>query len=153
MLGGLELAVVSARIFLFIVVGSLLSGCSYGSVFTSEGLMGTSIGMAGGTGAGYLIGEEIGKKTENMALGAGIGSGLGMLAGGMLHEHNVRETQTRQVLIREAKMVGENQAEIDALRERMTESSVWGRSETKSWNDRYWGDNEGVPYEGNFGGR
>ncbi len=128
----------------------LLGGCSYASVFSTEALVGSTLGAVGGTAAGYGIGESIGKKTENMALGAGIGTGLGMLAGGLLHERNVREAQTREVLIRDARMVGENQREIDALRERMTESSSWGRGEVKSWNERYWGDSDGVPYEGRY---
>ena len=134
-----------------LILGFLLlsaSACSMSSALTQEAIMGTAFGTAAGVGTGYLIGDEIGKQTENMALAGGVGAGLGLLAGGLLHEHNVKEAEQRSVLIREVKMIGENQREIDALRERLTESSTWGKGEVKPWKERYWGDNYNIPYEG-----
>ena len=125
-----------------------MSGCSLGSAFTSEGALGGAIGAAGGTGVGYLIGEQIGKSTENMLLGGAVGGGLGMLAGGMLHERNVKEVRTRQVLVREMRLVDQNQRQIDALREKLRDADTWGRSEVRPWNERYWGESYDTPYEG-----
>lgn len=123
-------------------------GCSASSLLTTEGVAGTALGTIGGTGVGYFVGEQLGKKTENMALAGGIGAGLGMLVGGMLHERNVSEVRARQVLVREAQVVNENQREIDSLREKLTDSSTWGRGEVKSWNERYMGESYDIPYEG-----
>jgi hypothetical protein len=124
------------------------TGCSFSSLGTSEALLGGGLGAAAGTGAGYAIGESIGKSTENMLLVGGIGTGLGLLGGAMLHERNMKEAQRRDVLIREIRMVGENQKEIDSLRERMHDESSWGGMEVKPWNERYLGESYNTPYEG-----
>ena len=84
------------------------------------------------------------------ALAGAIGGGLGMLAGGMLHERNVSEVKKRQLLVREARVVSENQREIDAMRENLAESTRWGGGEVKPWNERYWGESYDTPYEGRF---
>lgn len=111
-------------------------------------MLGTALGTAAGVGAGYAISEQIGKPVENMALVGAAGAGLGMLAGGLLHERNERDAEERSVLIREVRMIGENQREIDTLRENLTESTTWGKGEVKPWNERYWGENYSSPYEG-----
>ncbi len=123
-------------------------GCSPTSVLSTEGAVGGALGAAGGTGIGYAIGQSIGKTTENMLLAGTIGSGLGLMAGGLLYEHNVFSSQEREVIIRRAQRINSQQREIDALREDMFERSSWGRSEVKGWNDRYWGESPNTPYEG-----
>ena len=113
------------------------TGCSYDRMFTSEGLWGTSLGTAAGVGGGYLVGQQIGKPTENMALLGGVGAGAGLLAGGLLHEENVKASQKKLQVVREARLIGDNQREIDHLRQSLEDSSVWGQNEVKPWNERY----------------
>lgn len=140
------------RISLFFLLTVIsLSACAPSSMFTQEGLVTSSFGAAAGTGAGYLIGKQIGKKTENMLLGAATGSALGLMAGGLLHENNIRSAQQREVLIRQARMVGSTQKELDILREQLYDSTRWGGNEVKPWEERYWGDFHGHPYEGTLG--
>ena len=135
-----------------ILISSALIGCSSGSsMFTQEGMMGSSFGLLAGTGAGYLIGQQIGKPTENMALAGGIGAGLGLLAGGLMHDRNLKKEYAKQAVVREAQLVSDNQKDIDDMRQRMQDSSTWGQGEVKSWNDRYWGESYDVPYEGPIG--
>ncbi len=124
------------------------SACSLGSAFSTEGIVGTAIGTLGGTAAGYAIGDQIGKKTENMALAGAIGGGMGMLAGGNMHDRAQAHQEVKQAIVREAQIVDSNQLEIDSLRERMHENSSWGQSERRPWNERYWGESYDLPYEG-----
>lgn len=126
----------------------LVSGCSPASVLTTEGAAGGLLGAAGGTGIGYAIGTQIGKTTENMLLAGTIGTGLGLMAGGLLYEQNMFSAERREVVIRRAQQISTQQKRIDSLREEMFERSSWGRQEVKSWNDRYWGDSYDSPYEG-----
>ncbi|MFN8388973.1 MAG: hypothetical protein U0136_01635 [Bdellovibrionota bacterium] len=136
-------------LFTLIISGALvLGGCSPSSLVSQEGALGTGFGFLGGTGAGYLIGQQIGKKTENMALVGALGGGLGALAGGMLHERNVAQSNAKRAVVREARAIDENQRRIDEMRERMSDASTWGRSEVKPWNERYLGDSYDSPYEG-----
>jgi hypothetical protein len=120
-------------------------------MLSTEGAITSSLGLLGGTGAGYLIGQRVGKKTENMALAGAIGGGMGLMAGGLLHEHNMKVVEARRARVREARALDRNQSEIDELRERMYDDSSWGRSEVKPWNQRYWDESYDEPYEGPVG--
>jgi len=140
--------VVKGQYILLAILLLASSACSVSSAFTQEALVGTTLGTVAGTGVGYLIGDKIGKKTENMAVAGGVGAGLGLLAGSLLHERSVREAEERSVIIREVRMIGENQREIDELREKLVDSTTWGRGEVKPWKERYWGENYSSPYEG-----
>ena len=123
-------------------------GCSPSSMASPEGAVGSIITGVLGAGAGYAVGNEIGKKTENTLLGAGVGAGLGLMAGGLLHEQNLRVAKQRAVVVREAKMISRQQKELDNLREQLSESTQWGGNEVKPWNDRYWGEDSAIPYQG-----
>lgn len=129
---------------------SSLSACSSSSILSSEGLWGASLGTAAGAGAGYLVGDHIGKQTENMALLGGVGAGVGILAGGLLHDENVRSSQQKLAVVREARLIGENQKELDHLRQSMEDATVWGQTEVKPWNERYVTDenSSNTPYQG-----
>lgn len=117
-------------------------------MFSQEGAVASLITSGIGAGAGYAVGNEIGKKTENTLLGAGIGAGLGLMAGGLLHEQNLKVAKARAIVVREARMLDRNQKEIDNLRERIYESSSWGGNESRPWNERYWGEDPDYPYQG-----
>ncbi|MBP9838863.1 MAG: glycine zipper 2TM domain-containing protein [Proteobacteria bacterium] len=131
-----------------VLLTSSLSSCStLSGIYSSEGLVGSSIGALGGAGIGYAVGTQIGKKTENTLLAAGIGAGLGALIGGSMHA-DAKEEQAKLVVVRKAREKDELQAKIDNLREDYNDSVSWGRSETKSWNERYEGDDFSSPYEG-----
>lgn len=131
-----------------ILFSLLTASCSPSSMFTSEGAYSSAAGGILGTGIGYAIGQQVGKTTENMLLAGTIGSGIGLMAGGLLHEHNIAVSQKQEVLIRQVRMVDDNQREIDSLREKLHDSTSWGGNEVKPWNERYWGDNYQHPYEG-----
>ena len=133
----MNLKAFALRMVLFAGVTMSATGCSTDSLFTSEGLWGTSLGTAAGVGTGYLVGQHIGKPTENMALIGGIGAGAGLLAGGLLHDENVKASQKKLQVVREARLIGDNQREIDHLRQTLEDSSVWGQNEVKPWNERY----------------
>ena len=124
--------------------------CSMQSLLTSEALIGTAVGAATGTAGGYFVGEEIGKRNENMALIGGLGAGVGALAGGLLYEEGLKSSQKKLVVMREARLIGQNQREIDSLREDLHDSSVWGQLEVKPWNERYKIDEDAAscPYQG-----
>ena len=126
----------------------LSSGCSPSSLITTEGLAGSLLGAAGGSGVGYAIGQQIGKTKENMLLAGGIGAGLGIMGGALLHEHNISAVQKRQIVIRQAQVINRQQQEIDSLRDTMHDNSAWGRGEVRPWNERYLGENSDSPYEG-----
>ena len=132
------------------ITGSILlcSGCAPSSMFSQEGGVAGLIMSGVGAGAGYAVGNQIGKKTENTLLGAGTGAALGLMAGGLLHEQNLRTAKARAVVVREARMIDSNQKEIDDLRERVTESTRWGGNEVRSWNDRYLDEEPANPYQG-----
>ncbi len=148
---GVVMRLVKSVVLISLING--LVGCAPSSMFTQEGAgFGIVSGLLGG-GAGYLIGEEVGKKTENTLLGTGVGVGLGMMAGGLIHEQNVRTAQKRTVVVREARLIGETQKELDHLRNELTESTTWGGNEVKPWNERYWGEDTGIPYQGAVAGR
>ena len=141
------------RIFVSgIFLAATLSSCSVSSVGTTEAASGAVIGAAAGTGIGYLIGEEIGKKTENMILAGTIGAGIGILGGALIHEYLRSRATKRTVVVRQSRAIDENQKKIDALRNLQYEQSIWGQKETKPWDQRYWdsADYEGGEYEGHL---
>ena len=126
------------KVLAFVALCSSVAGCtSYSSIMSSEGIWGTSLGAAAGVGGGYLLGQEVGKETENMLLLGGIGAGLGALSGGLLHDENVKSSQKKLAVVREARLIGENQREIDHLRQALEDSSIWGQTEVKPWDQRY----------------
>ena len=124
------------------------SACSLASYQTMEALVGGAGGSIAGGGVGYIIGQEIGKKTENTATGAAVGAAAGVALGALVHENNVELSKEREVVVREAKLIDENQKEIDRLREEVNEESNWGRNETKPWNERYADDIPDEPFQG-----
>ncbi len=134
-------------LFLMALINSSLSSCSSSSALSSIGLIGTGLGAAAGTGVGYVIGDKIGKKTENMVLAGAIGAGAGMLAGGLIND-NLELEKAKTRIIRQARQTDARQHEIDSLRESLTDASNWGKLETRSWNERYRGDYYDTPYEG-----
>lgn len=138
------------RLFVGTISGTILlaAGCSPASMFSQEGAIAGLITSGIGAGAGYAVGNQIGKKTENTLLGAGTGAALGLMAGGLLHEQNLRTAKQRAVVVREARMIDSNQKEIDDLRERVTESTRWGGNEVRSWNERYLDEEPANPYQG-----
>jgi len=124
------------------------SGCSIASYATQEALSGALAGTAVGSAVGWVIGEEMGNKAENIALNAAIGTGVGILAGAAINERNIRAARKKEVAVREAKLISENQKKLDKLREEINESSSWGRNEVKSWDKRYTANDQDVPYQG-----
>ena len=125
-----------------------LPACSPGSFFSTEaggaGLLGTALG----SGVGWVIGEEVGNKTENIAINAAIGGGLGLLSGALLHERNIQIARKREVVMREARLASRNQRELDARRQRLYDATNWGQNEVKRWDERYWGEEAELPYQG-----
>lgn len=124
------------------------SSCSPTNAASQEGLIGALFGGGVGAGIGSYFGKEFGHETENIAINSGIGAGLGLMAGALIHDINQESERKKAVIIRQAKMIGENQTELDRLREEYSESTKWGRSEVRPWKERYWGDNPGEPYLG-----
>ena len=136
-----------SRIFTLLLV--MTSACSSGSYLTQEGFLGSAVGAVGGSGLGYLIGQQVGKKTENVAIAASVGAGLGLLGGAWLHEQNSRYSEENQTVVREAKLIESQQHEIDHLRGLIYDSSSWGDNDrNKSWDQRYNIDQSAIPYQG-----
>ena len=125
-----------------------LSACSPGSYASNEGMMGAFTGTLLGSGVGWYLGDELGKKKENILLNAAIGGGLGLVGGALLNEQKVRLAKEREVVIREALLIDENQKELDNLREDLDESTNWGRGEVKPWNERYPDEAYDLPFSG-----
>lgn len=129
----------------------LVSGIVSVSTLTScATVTGGVIGGAGGTGVGYLIGDQVGKKTENMLLAGSIGAGLGALGGNWFEQYREASKNKRTIYVRQSREIDENQKKLDALRNLQYEESIWGQKETKPYNERYWdsSDYEGGEYEG-----
>ena len=125
-----------------------LSSCSPSSYTSAEGLTGTLIGTGIGSGIGWFLGEELGKKKENIAVNAAIGGGAGLLGGALLHEKKISLAKEREVVIREALLIDENQKELDNLRNDLDESTNWGRGEVKPWDQRYLDYEDDRPHHG-----
>lgn len=123
-------------------------GCSLASYASQEAFTGGIAGAAVGSGVGWLIGEQVGNKSENIAVNAAIGAGLGLLAGAVLNERNLQLAREREVVVREAKLISKTQRELDELRENLNDSSSWGRNEVTPWDQRYWGEDPHIPYQG-----
>jgi hypothetical protein len=133
-----------------ILLASTLSSCAPASLATADAAGGGLLGGAAGTGVGYLIGRELGKKTENMLLAGAIGTGLGALGGAWFHDYRNASKQKRTIFVRQSRAIDENQKKLDALRNLQYENSIWGQKETKPYNERYWdsSDYEGGEFEG-----
>lgn len=125
-----------------------LQACSLSSYGSSEGILGGLAGAGAGAGVGYLIGEEYGKKTENLALGTGVGAASGLVLGALLHERSAPLDQEKTMVVRQAKFIGERQKEIDNLREEVDSESSWGRLDVKPWSERYQVETSELPYQG-----
>lgn len=138
------------RRFLSLPLGAtvLLSGCSPTSSISPEIFTGTALGTAAGSSVGWIFSREYGNTAQNLLVNGAIGAGVGLLAGTLLHERNVKLAQERQVVIREAEVIDESQKEIDQLREKVYDSSSWGRNETKSFDRRYQTEESEAPYQG-----
>lgn len=126
----------------------LLQACSAASYGTSEGIFGAIAGGLAGAGVGTIIGDEYGKKTENIALGSGVGAASGLVLGALLHERNAPLKKEKVQIVRQAKFIGERQKEIDTLREEVDAESSWGRLDVKPWSERYQIETSDLPYQG-----
>jgi len=133
---------------LLIIVLGLSCGCSPASYSSTEGIVGGLAGSAVGSGVGALIGSQAGNMGTNIALNAAIGGGMGLLSGAILHEHNLQVARDREIVLREAELIDENQRSIDLLRDQVNETSSWGKNEVKSWDERYPAENLELPYQG-----
>lgn len=122
--------------------------CSPSSYTSQEGMMGGITGTTIGAGIGWWFGKEYGKMTENILLNSAIGGGIGLLAGALLHDQNIKIARKREIVKRESIMISQNQKELDMLRERLYDSTSWGGNETKSWDERYVGEDSDYPYQG-----
>lgn len=130
-----------------LIISLFVSSCSPTSYISQEGMLGGLTGTLLGSGVGWYLGSEKGHMGENIALNAAIGGGLGLLGGAMLYDHNVKLVQKREVVQREARLVSQNQREIDLLRQELDDASSWGRNETQSWDRRYLDEESGYPYQ------
>ena len=132
-----------------LIFGSLaFFGCSPTAVTAPEGMIGTALGAAAGSGVGLLFGNKEGNTTENVIVNSAIGAGVGLLAGSLLHERNLQIAKEREVVLREARMLDSNQQDIDQLRRKVYDSSSWGANETKVWDERYEENQSNRPYQG-----
>lgn len=130
-----------------LVLAITLTGC--GSFSSSQAVSGGLIGGATGVGAGALFGSS------EQAVGAGLaGAGIGMIAGALandLEQDRIRDPKTSTKVIRlpEYDELSDRQMEIDKIASEVHEAGKMGRSESKSWNERYWDENQNIPYQGN----
>ncbi len=130
------------------VLACTCSSCTPASYSSQEGVTGGLLGVGTGALSGWLIGEQVGKKTENIALGSAIGGGLGMLGGAWINEQNIKLVRKRELVVREATLVGQQQRELDQLREQVYDSSSLGGNEVKPWDRRFWDEEPESPYQG-----
>ena len=129
------------------------TGCTAAAYGSQEALTAGLMGGGIGSGVGWLIGNEIGDKSQNIAVNGAIGAALGLLAGAAINERNIQLAKQREVVVREARLIGKTQMELDKLRGELDNSSSWGRNEVKPWDQRYTGDDYTIPYQGNTGYR
>jgi hypothetical protein len=137
--------------YLHVILASYLIGavgCSPASMGTTEGLYGTALGAAAGTGVGLLFAQKVGNTAENVLINGAIGAGAGLLAGALLHEQNVEVAREREVVQREARLLHENEREIAQMRRQIESASSWGQNETQTWAERYPEDQSNLPYQG-----
>ncbi|HMO19099.1 MAG TPA: glycine zipper family protein [Oligoflexia bacterium] len=135
------------QVMCFILLCFFSSGCSLSSYPTAEGLVGTLAGAGVGAGIGHLIGDRIGNKNKNMAISAGVGAVSGLAIGALIHDQRARFAEEEATVIREAKMIGDRQKEIDKLYEEVYSESSWGRLEVKPWHERYQIEVSEYPYQ------
>jgi len=132
---------------LLVFIGISSNACSLSSYPTLEGLVGTLAGAGAGAGVGHLIGSQIGNEDKNMAISAGVGAVSGLAIGALIHDQRAQLAKEEEAIIREAKMIGERQKEIDDIREEVYSESSWGRLEVKPWHERYQSDPSEYPYQ------
>lgn len=124
------------------------SACSLSSLPTTDGLLGATAGAVVGGGIGNIIGDHLGKKTENTAIAAGVGALSGLAIGGLIHDNRMEIAKEDAQVIREAELISSRQKEIDEVRKSTEAKSSWGRSEVKPWQDRYQIETSEYPYQG-----
>lgn len=141
---------ISKLIQVGVVLGLCTSqvACTAASYVSQEALTAGTVGSLTGSGIGWLIGNEIGDKSKNIAVNAAIGGALGLVAGALINEKNIRIAREREVVMREARLISRNQRELDTLRENLYDSTSWGRAEVKPWDQRYIIDTSESPYQG-----
>ena len=140
-----------SKIFMFIIaLGAMTqTGCSPAGLASTEGMFGGLAGAAVGSGVGALLADQSGGSMgKNIALNAAIGAGVGLLGGSILGENNLKIQRQREIVLREAELIDENQRELDLLRGQIDESSSWGRNEVKPWNERYPAEDLQLPFDG-----
>ncbi|GEM_PF-5494766 len=59
---------------------------------------------------------------------------------------------SRVVVVREPEPIPAEVAELENLRKEVNERTHYGKGETKSWNERYSGENTGRPFQGSAQG-
>jgi len=126
------------------------TSCSAGGNLPTTPLLG---GGAGGL-AGYWIGDSLadpGRENAGRAIGAGLGIVSGAVAGGLVERNS--EEQRRRAL--PTKRVKETQdrtldIEIDRARRELDDGLNYGRSETKSYEERYRDSESNTPYQRSY---
>lgn len=124
------------------------SACSAPGNLPSTSLAGGGVGAI----AGYFLGEnaaETGRENTGRAIGAGLGVVSGAIAGGIVEKSN----QRAQAEALPNKRVPEDQdrsldREIDRARRDLDEKLNYGRSETKTYEERYRESESHLPYQG-----
>ncbi len=130
------------------IVASFGQGCSLSSYGTQEGVLGSIAGLVVGGGIGQILGDEYGKKTENTALGAGIGAASGLALGALIHDNRSQIAKEKALVVRKERQIDDRQKEIDELREDVYSQSSWGRLEVQPWSERYKIETSEIPYQG-----
>lgn len=135
---------------IYIVLAIHFTGCAPSSAFTQPSLVVGGAGALIGGGAGwathYFDDSIIAQRAA--ALGAGVGAGIGLVAGGLLYESKI-EAESKLPPIRTPYLLDRTlRTEIDATFEETHDRTRWGRGETRSYTDRYVVEQSDEPYQG-----
>ncbi len=133
---------------LLIYISLSCTGCSLASYASQEAVSGALGGSLIGGAAGYAISRKIGNAPQNILVNSAIGTAAGLAAGSFINQRNIKNAKKREVVVREAKLISKNQADLDKLRKEIYDSSSWGNNETGSWDQTYPATNTGYPHQG-----
>ncbi len=135
-------------VHLLIFLALTCSSCSLASYVSQEALSTAAGGGLIGGAAGYAISRRVGNASQNILVNSAIGTAAGLAVGSFLNQKNIQTAKKREVVVREAKLIGKNQLEVDKLRKEVYDSSSWGNNEVSSWDQRYPTTNNGMPHQG-----
>ena len=124
------------------------TSCSLASYASQEAVAGALGGTVIGSATGFAISRRIGNTSRNVLVNAAIGTGAGLAAGTLLNHRNIKNAKKREVVVREAKLIGKNQLELDRLRQEIYDASSWGNNEVGTWDKIYPATNTGNPHQG-----